>query len=93
MNQVDIGTAIRTVRVNRGMKQTHLAEIAGLSVSYVSLLERGYRTPSLVVIQKICKALRFELIPLLYLASSHEEMEMLGDAGPPLASIVLEDLS
>ncbi len=44
-----IGMAIKEFRVRRGYSQEALADRAGLDRSYISLVERGMRSPSLRV--------------------------------------------
>ncbi len=42
-----IGKNIRKIRVAKKMTQEDLAEKAGLSVTYIGMVERGEKTPSL----------------------------------------------
>ena len=44
--QREIGRAIRVQRIRAGYSIEKLANKAGISTSYLSLLERGYRAPS-----------------------------------------------
>ena len=48
---------LRTMRADRHQSQADLAKKAKLSVSYVSMLERGQRAPPLVTVESIAKAL------------------------------------
>lgn len=48
---------LRSERVRRKLSQEALAAKAGLSVSYISMLERGQRTPPLSTLESIAKAL------------------------------------
>jgi transcriptional regulator with XRE-family HTH domain len=48
---------LRLVRLQRKLSQEALAGKAGISVSYVSMLERGQRSPPLETIEKMAKAL------------------------------------
>jgi len=54
---MNLGRAIRVIRAQRGLRQDELAGAAGLSPSYVSLIERGKREPSLVIVRKLASAL------------------------------------
>lgn len=56
---------IQSRRILTGKSQEALAIKAGLSTSYVSMLERGIRTPSLEVIEALGKALRVDPVKLL----------------------------
>lgn len=49
---------LRAVRIAGGLSQQGLAKRAGVSVSYVSMLERGQRTPPLQTLEALAKALK-----------------------------------
>jgi len=51
------GARLRTVRGRAGISQEALAERAELDRTYISLLERGKRNPSLVCIARLAIAL------------------------------------
>lgn len=51
------GRELRTLRTAAGFSQEQLAFRAGLHRTYVSLLERGERGPSLEALLRICRAL------------------------------------
>lgn len=57
MDYCRIGRRIKTIRKRRGFTQQELAEFAGLSVPYVSHIERGYKKASLESLVYIAKAL------------------------------------
>lgn len=69
-----IGTTIRLMRARRGLTQRRLAVQAGLSVPYLSLIERGERTPTLATLEGIADALGLPLVILVFL-SDPEELE------------------
>ena len=48
---------VRRLRSKNGLSQKVLADKVGISVSYVSMLERGQRSPPLETIEKMAKAL------------------------------------
>jgi len=52
-----IGRILRAKRENLGISQEVLAERAEVDRSYVSILERGLKSPTLETLEKICKAL------------------------------------
>jgi transcriptional regulator with XRE-family HTH domain len=56
---------LRTVRAQRKLSQETVAAKAGISVSYVSMLERGQRTPPLDTLETIAKALGVSPLYLL----------------------------
>jgi XRE family transcriptional regulator, regulator of sulfur utilization len=51
------GTALRTALLQCGITQEQLAEASGLDHTFVSLLERGRRTPTIAVAFRLSKAL------------------------------------
>lgn len=52
------GQKVRKLRVEQGLSQEKLAELAGIHRTYISSLELGKRNVSLVNIQALAKALR-----------------------------------
>lgn len=52
-----IGRAIKTVRTKRGIGQQQLAKKAKISQGFLSLLEKGRRTPSLKMTRGLANAL------------------------------------
>ena len=59
------GSAVRDRRTAAGITQEELAERAGLHPTYVSMVERGVRNPTLDVAARIAKALKAELPKLI----------------------------
>jgi transcriptional regulator with XRE-family HTH domain len=51
------GETVRKLRLKLGVSQEDLADRAGLHRTYISLLERGLRNPSLTVIAQLATAL------------------------------------
>lgn len=56
---------LRAVRLAAGLPQQILASRARVSVSYVSMLERGERTPPLETLEAMAKALKVSPLYLL----------------------------
>lgn len=72
---MNIGHAIKLCRQQRKLTQTELAVRAGVSVSYLSLLERGERSdPGLSSLEKIAKGLDIPMTILLFLATDDSEL-------------------
>jgi transcriptional regulator with XRE-family HTH domain len=59
------GAAVRQRRMAAGLSQEALAERAGLHPTYVSMVERGVRNPTLDVAARIAKALKVGLPKLV----------------------------
>jgi transcriptional regulator with XRE-family HTH domain len=56
---------VRRLREKKKLSQKALADKVGISVSYVSMLERGQRSPPLETIEKMAKALGVPAASLL----------------------------
>jgi transcriptional regulator with XRE-family HTH domain len=56
---------VRRLRSKKGLSQKVLADTVGISVSYVSMLERGLRSPPLETIEKMARALKVSPAVLL----------------------------
>jgi transcriptional regulator with XRE-family HTH domain len=48
---------VRRLRAKKRLSQKSLADKVGISVSYVSMLERGQRSPPLETVERMAKAL------------------------------------
>ena len=59
------GHVVRRRRVAAGMSQETFAAAARLHPTYISLLERGLRNPSLTSIQKLARALDTRMAELV----------------------------
>ncbi|MDA1476490.1 HTH-type transcriptional regulator SlrR [Bacillus changyiensis] len=75
-----IGKVIRMYRKRNGYSINQLADIAGVSKSYLSKIERGvHKNPSIEFLKKISRALKIDLKELfdteviLYKRSEHED--------------------
>ena len=69
-----IGNAIQLARNKRKLSQTELARRAGVSVSYISMLERDKRDPPLSTLKKISLALGIPVEILLFLGAEGGEL-------------------
>jgi transcriptional regulator with XRE-family HTH domain len=56
---------LKSERLRRKMSQEALAERASLSVSYISMLERGQRTPPLDTVEVLARALAVSPVTLI----------------------------
>jgi len=72
---MNLGKAIRLCRIQRNMRQTQLAEKANISVSYLSMLERGKRDPNFSTVETIATALKVPVAVLTFLAAEPHELE------------------
>jgi transcriptional regulator with XRE-family HTH domain len=60
-----VGLNVRKYRAARELSQEELAFECGLDRTYISGVERGVRNPTVVVIEKIAKALKVAASRLL----------------------------
>ena len=60
-----IGNVFRRLRRERGITLRELAELAQVSVPYLSEIERGRKEPSSEILAAICRALDLDLTDLL----------------------------
>jgi transcriptional regulator with XRE-family HTH domain len=58
------GIRLRETRVAAGISQEHLAALADLDRTYISILERGLRNPSLLCVGKLAAALGVQISEL-----------------------------
>jgi len=59
------GNVVRRRQEGEGLSQEALADKAGLHLTYISLLERGQRMPSIGVVQKLAIALGTTMASLM----------------------------
>ena len=52
-----IGEVLRAKRENLDVSQEKVAERAGVDRTYVSILERGLKSPTVETLERICEAL------------------------------------
>jgi transcriptional regulator with XRE-family HTH domain len=70
MSLVDnVAQQLHTARTARKLSQARVAKDAGVSVSYISMLERG-RSPPLETLEALAKALRVSPLELLQAVGS-----------------------
>lgn len=67
------GLVIRAERKRAGLSQEKLAEHAQLHPTYISLLERGARNPTLDVAARLAGALKIDFLSLLSAALENKK--------------------
>jgi transcriptional regulator with XRE-family HTH domain len=60
-----VAARIKALRTKRKLTQQELADTCGLSVSYISMLERGDRSPPLDTLEALAAALGVKPLELL----------------------------
>jgi transcriptional regulator with XRE-family HTH domain len=81
---------LRTVHGRRRMTQEDLAERADISVSFLSMIERGERTPHLETLAHLAQALEVELYELFLSAVGRAEMARVHEDLEPPARVLVE---
>jgi transcriptional regulator with XRE-family HTH domain len=85
-----LGRTIRLCRTQQELKQAELAERAGISTSYLCLLERDKRDPGLAVIQRLATALQLPLGVLVFLAMDQSEFGLSADMVKGLSCLAVD---
>ena len=60
-NYFDCGKRLKDLRTQRGISQEDLALSAEITTSYLGMIERGEKNPTVKVIEKLCIALGISL--------------------------------
>jgi transcriptional regulator with XRE-family HTH domain len=60
----EFGQRLRTIRLERKLSQERFAEFVGISVDFLSLIERGRNAPSFETIEHMAKKLRMPVMEL-----------------------------
>jgi transcriptional regulator with XRE-family HTH domain len=76
---MNVGNAIQTCRLKRGLSQAVLADRAKCSVSYLSMLENSKRDPTLSTINNIAEALGVPVEILFFLGAEKGELAGLNE--------------
>jgi transcriptional regulator with XRE-family HTH domain len=58
------GNHLKEIRAERGLTQERFAETLGMSVDFLSLIERGRNSPSFDTIERISKRLKMSVAQL-----------------------------
>ena len=74
---MNLGNAIRLCRSRKQLTLAELGKRSGLSESYISLLERGDRDPTLSSIESISRGLEVPVSLLVFLGSDASETSSL----------------
>lgn len=61
----NIAINLKSIRIKQKLSQAALAEKASLSVSYISQLERGHRSPTLDTLEVLAEALGVDPLVIL----------------------------
>ena len=88
MNVREVGAYIRSQRLSSRLSLKNVSGLAGISIPYLSQVERGLRKPSADILQAIAKALRISAETLYVQAGILESHPV-----PDVASAIMADPS
>ncbi|MCC7142222.1 MAG: helix-turn-helix transcriptional regulator [Candidatus Eisenbacteria bacterium] len=71
---MNYGKGIRTIRAARGLTQKQLASAVRVDSSFMSLLERGARAPSIGTLEAIAEALGVPVYLLILFSSDKDDL-------------------
>ncbi len=60
-----VGRRIQKLRQDKDISQVTMAEMIGVSATYVGFIEQGVRNPSIATLDKIARVLRVKMSELL----------------------------
>jgi transcriptional regulator with XRE-family HTH domain len=86
MNVREVGSFIRTQRLGARLSLKKMSGLAGVSIPYLSQIERGLRKPSADILQAIAKGLRISAETLYVQAGILEERP-----APDVATAIMGD--
>ena len=97
IDMIQLGLRIRQARAEKNMSQMELAEVCGLSVPYVSDIERGKKCFSVDILLRVAQALQISTdwllqldIPQTQYEYSAEAASLLSDCSPEEQAILLK---
>jgi transcriptional regulator with XRE-family HTH domain len=76
------GESLRALRTSRGWTLRQLAAAAGCSASFISQIEQGKTSPSLLSIKEICRALGLTVAEFLQLSEGRHEAKVIRASAP-----------
>lgn len=72
---MDLGTAIKTIRKQKGLKQGVFAESIGITQAYLSGLENNNKKPSMEIFEKISKFSNIPIPAILWFSIEREDVD------------------
>jgi len=71
----DVSNRIKELRINRGLTVNGLANLAGISQSYLREIELGNKKPTIEYLEYICDALNISLVAFVDVNNNDEISE------------------
>jgi transcriptional regulator with XRE-family HTH domain len=76
------GRALRELRISRAWPLRRLAAASGCSASFISQIEQGKTSPSLVSIKRICRSLGLTVAEFLQMSEGRSEAKVIRAGAP-----------
>jgi len=64
---------VRRLRLERGYTQEELSELAGINRNYTGMIERGERSPTVDMLEKLAKALKIDPVAFLTAGTENDQ--------------------
>ncbi|MBP9134678.1 MAG: helix-turn-helix transcriptional regulator [Saprospiraceae bacterium] len=92
---MDLGKSIKDTRKKLGIKQNYLAEITGLSQTYLSQIENNVKEPNLSTLKLICEHINIPLPVLFFISIDTQDIKpekqiAFNHLKPSINSMILE---
>lgn len=78
-NNFNIGERIRELRNQKGFSQESLALSANITTTYLGMLERNQKNPTVKIIERICTSLNISLLDFFSDAAPAESADALSE--------------
>ncbi|WP_276485768.1 helix-turn-helix domain-containing protein [Paraflavitalea pollutisoli] len=71
---MNLGKTITTLRQKKNLKQTEMADMLGITHTYLSQVENNHKTPNVALLEKIAKTLNTPLPFLFFFAVDEKDI-------------------
>jgi transcriptional regulator with XRE-family HTH domain len=68
------GTILKKIRILKGVNQSEVAEAIGVTIPYISFIEKGTKNPTLETLEKLCRFYEFPLVYLFVLTMTESDV-------------------
>lgn len=92
MEKLDVANRIKDLRIQKGLSQNALANLAGVSPTYIYQLERGEKSPTVEYLYYICSALGITLEEF-FREPNHEQKDCVGNLSPTQLNLLNQFLN
>ncbi len=93
MEKLDVANRIKDLRNQKGLSQNALANLAGVSPTYIYQLERGEKSPTVEYLYYICSALGITLEEFFREESTPKQKDCVGNLSPTQLNLLNQFLN